>query len=314
MLDQGVIRPSQSPFSSPVLLVKKKDGTYRFCVDYRALDVATVRDQFPIPTADELFDELGQAMVFTKLDLRAGYHQIRMHDRDIYKTAFRTHEGHYEFLVIPFGLMNAPSTFQKAEEAFTALKTIMTKTPVLRLPNFSKPFIVEIDASNEGIGAIFVQDDRPIAFFSKKLGSRLRNSSTYNRELFAIVEAVQKWRQYLLGRFFTIRTDHKSLKELLQQVVQTPTQQHYVRKLMGYNFKIEYKPGSNNKVVDGLSRREEEATPNTSYGEVFLTVSKPIPELLETIQKENNSEPNILQLHQKNTEGRLPNHYEIKEA
>ncbi|XP_020095072.1 uncharacterized protein LOC109714771 [Ananas comosus] len=391
MLRTSIIQPSSSPYASPVLLVKKKDDSWRLCVDYRQLNKATIKDKYPIPLIDDLLDELAGSRYFSKIDLRSDYHQVRMDSEDIHKTAFKTHRGHYEFLVMPFGLTNAPATFQaimnevfepylrkfvlvffddilvyseeleehaqhlevvlkllqdnhlfakrskcffgqkqveylghlitetgvatdpskieamknwplpttvkelrgflgltgyyrrfikgyggiskpltemlkkdkfswseEARQAFEKLKVVMTTAPILAMPNYDQPFTIEVDACDNGIGAVLTQEGRPIAFISKAICQRNMGLSTYKKEFLAVLMAVAKWKHYISTRPFIIKTDHESLKYLLEQKITTAVQQKGMIKLMGLDYSIQYKKGRENLAANALSKRRRQ--------------------------------------------------------
>ncbi|KAI3753279.1 hypothetical protein L2E82_25328 [Cichorium intybus] len=173
--------------------------------------------------------------------------------------------GYYRRFVRNYGLIARPLTAltkkdgflwsEAALKAFNDLKQALLTTPVLRLPDFSKSFVIECDASSDGIGAILSQEDHPVAYFSKGFSPSNRFKSAYDRELLALVLAIQKWSHYLLGRHFLIRTDHYTLKFLLEQRITTTEQQRLLLKLMPYDFSIVHKAGKENKGADALSRR-----------------------------------------------------------
>ncbi|GKV03596.1 hypothetical protein SLEP1_g15871 [Rubroshorea leprosula] len=363
LMEKGLVKESVSPCAMPVLLVPKKDGTWRMCVDSRAVNKITIKYRFPIPRLDDMLDQLHGATIFSKIDLRSGYHQIRMRLGDEWKTAFKTRDGLYEWTVMPFGLLNAPSTFMhlmnqehldhlrqvfevlreqklyanlkkcsflttsvtflgyiitaqgikmdpskidaivnwptptsmhdvrsfhglasfyrrfiknfssivapityslkgdkfswssKAQQSFEELKRKLTETFVLALPNFDLMFEVDCDASNVGIGAVLSQEGRPIAFFNEKLNDTKLRYSTYDKEFYAIVRALEHWSHYLLSKEFILHSDHEALKHLNSQ--QKISRQHaaWSEFLQAYPFILKYKSGVQNRVADALSRR-----------------------------------------------------------
>ena len=175
--------------------------------------------------------------------------------------------GYYRKFVSGFGGIAAPLTrlltkegFHWSAEAtttFNRLKQALVSPPTLRLPDFTQTFIVESDACGVGIGAILIQEDHSIAFYSEALKGSALTLSTYEKEMLAIVKAIRKWHTYLLGKPFIVRTDQRSLKYLLEQRITTPTQARWLPKIMGYDYTIQYKKGKENQGADALSRVTE---------------------------------------------------------
>nr|GFB79216.1 putative reverse transcriptase domain-containing protein [Tanacetum cinerariifolium] len=193
--EKGFIRPSSSPWGAPVLFVKKKDGSFRMCIEYRELNKLTVKNRYPLPRIDDLFDQLQGSSVYSKIDLRTGYHQLRIREEDIPITAFRIRYGHYEFRVMPFesvqflghvidsegihvdpakiaaiknwAMPTTPTEINKkfqweteAKEAFQTLKKKLCCAPILALPEGSDDFVVYCDASLRGFGAVLMQREK----------------------------------------------------------------------------------------------------------------------------------------------------------
>ncbi len=396
-LRQGYIVPSTSPAASSFFFVAKKDGGLRPCIDYRALNNITVKFRYPLPLVPAALEYLCGATIFTKLDLRSAYNLIRIRQGDEWKTAFLTPTGHYEYRVMPYGLVNAPSIFQdfmhevlreflhrfiivyiddifiysrspaehrhhvaevlkqlrkfhlflKAEkctfhqptiqflgyiidsggirmdegkveaisswpipttikelqrflgfsnfycrfilnystitspltnllrgkaksltwnpaatEAFHTLKKVFTSAPLLIHPNPELPFVVEVEASTMGVGAVLSQQQgtppklHPCAFFSQKLSPAENNYDIGNRELLAIKLALEEWRHWLEGAAhpFLVLTDHKNLQYLRDAKRLNPRQARWALFFTRFNFKISYRPGPRNVKADALSR------------------------------------------------------------
>lgn len=172
----------------------------------------------------------------------------------------------------------------QATEAFQSLKVAMSTTPVLALPNFSKDFIIETDASGFGLGPVLMQDKRPLSFFSHSLTPKEQLKSVYERELMAVVMSVQKWKHYLLGHKFKVHCDKKSLKFLMEQWEVTLEYQKWLHKLLSYEFKIIYKPGVENKAADGLSRIQYSVL-SVSPSMLFALSIPPVLQLQEIYQE-----------------------------
>ncbi|PKI66846.1 hypothetical protein CRG98_012852 [Punica granatum] len=262
LLRKEHIRESLSPCTVPALLVPK-DGSWRMCVDSRAINKITVGYKFPIPRLDDMLDQLHGLAMFSKINLRSGYHQIRIQLGDEWKTAFKTRDGLYEWLVMPFGLSNALSTFirlmnqgKEAEESFELIKEKLCSAPVLALPSFDKLFEVECDASGVGVGAVLSQEKRPVAFFSEKLNDTRRKWSTYDNEFYAVFRSLKHWEHYLIGKEFILYSDHQALKYLsTQKRLTSDKHARWSAFIHKFPFKLVHKSGVNNRVVDALNCR-----------------------------------------------------------
>ncbi|GJX17171.1 reverse transcriptase domain-containing protein [Tanacetum coccineum] len=194
---------------------------------------------------DDLFDQLQGSSVYSKIDLRSGYHQLRVRDEDIPKTSFRTRYGHYEFQVMPFGLTKAP-----------AVSMDLMNPPILAIPEGNDDFVVYCDASHQGLGAVLMQREKVIAYASRQLKPNEENYTTHDLKLGVVVFALKIWRHYLYSTKCIVFTDHKSLQHILDQKALNMRQRRWLELLADYDCEIRYHPGKANVIADALSWKE----------------------------------------------------------
>ncbi|GJT29703.1 putative reverse transcriptase domain-containing protein [Tanacetum coccineum] len=273
--DKGFIRPSSSPWGAPVLFVKKKDGSLRMCIDYRELNKLTVKNRYPLPRIDDLFDQLQGSSVYSKIDLRSGYHQLRVREEDISKTAFRTRYGHYEFQVMPFGLTNAPAVFMDLMNR--VCKPYLDKFIIVFIDDiliYSKnkqeheehlKIILEL-LKKEELYAKFSKCEfwiPKVQFLGHGLDKKLCSAPILalpegSEDFIVYCDASIKGLGAVLMQREKVFTDHKSLQHILNQKELNMRQRRWLELLSDYDCDIRYHPGKANVVADALSRKERE--------------------------------------------------------
>ncbi|GJW00753.1 putative reverse transcriptase domain-containing protein, partial [Tanacetum coccineum] len=247
--DKGFIRPSSSPWGAPVLFVKKKDGSFRMCVNYRELNKLTVKNRYPLLRIDDLFDQLQGSSIYSKIDLRSGYHQLR---------------------AMPFGLTNAPANKKKHEEHLKAILELLKKEQLYAkftkclagyyrrfIKGFSKIAKSMTKLTHKGIKFDWGEkEENAFQLIKQKLCIHEKNYTTHDLELGSVVFALKIWRHYLYGTKGTVFTDHKSLQHILDQKELNMRQCRWLELLSDYDCDIRYRPGKANVVAYALSRKE----------------------------------------------------------
>ncbi|GKD44117.1 putative reverse transcriptase domain-containing protein, partial [Tanacetum coccineum] len=277
-----------------VLFVKKKDGSFRMCIDYRELNKLTVNNRYPLPRIDNLFDQLQGSSIYSKIDLRSGYHQLRLRDQDIPKTVFRNRYGHYEFQVMPFGLTNALAVFMD----------LMNRVCKPYLDKFVIVFIDDIliyskdeKEHEEHLKAILElikkeKLEKVIAYASRQLKVHEKNYTTHDLELISVVFTLKIWRHYLYGTRCTVFTNHKSLQHILDQKELNIRQRHWLELLSDYDYDIRYHPGKENIVADALNRKERIEPLRVQA--LVMTISLDLPKRILKAQIEAQKPENLV--------------------
>ncbi|GJY79786.1 putative reverse transcriptase domain-containing protein [Tanacetum coccineum] len=283
--DKGFIRPSSSPWGAPVLFVKKKDGSFRMCIDYRELNKLTIKNRYPLLRIDDLFDQLQGSQYFSKIDLSFFGHVINgdgIHvDPSKIKVvrnwkaprtpskvrSFLGLAGYYRRFIEDFSKIAKPltvltqksKTFDWGEEqdnTFQTLKDKLCNVPVLTLPDGPEDFVVYCDASGLGLGCVLMQRNKVIDYASRQLKIHEKNYTTHDLELGAVMFALKILRHYLYGTKSVIYTDHKSLQLIFNQKELNMRQHHWLELFSDYDCEICYHPCKANVVADALSRKE----------------------------------------------------------
>ncbi|GJW52037.1 putative reverse transcriptase domain-containing protein [Tanacetum coccineum] len=291
--DKGFIRPSSSPWGAPVLFMKKKDGSFRICIDYRELNKLTVKNCYPLPWIDDLFDQLQGSQFFSKIDLRSGYHQRRVHEDDIPKTAFRTRYGHFEFTIMPFSLTNAPATQEKHIEHFRIVLELLKKEKLYAKFSKCEFWIREVQFLGHVINGDGIHVDpskieavknwkaprTPTEGEEQESAFQTLKDKLCNAPVLALPDGSKYFVVYcdlsevglgcvLIQRDLEtlsvwdketksfIYTDHKGLQYIFSQKELNMRQRRWIELFSDYDCEIRYHPSKENVVVDALSRKE----------------------------------------------------------